>query len=134
MKMAEVPMNLLTVPQGWYVAYATSADLRFSYGLPKLINEYYHVEYKMENASVGDAVLSGNLISLFVKQKETDKPDESDLYICLQNLNDLCIKENITKLAIPKICCGNNGLIWKDVKKAIRNVFNGSNIFILVCI
>ena len=78
MKMAEVPMNLLTVPQGWYVAYATSADLRFSYGLPKLINEYYHVEYKMENVSVGDAILSGNLISLFVKQKETDKSESSE--------------------------------------------------------
>lgn len=40
----------------------------------------------------------------------------------------------IKKLAIPKICCGRNGLEWDDVRSMFEFVFADSDVQILVCI
>lgn len=134
MKMAEVPMNIVTVPQGWYLACAISADLNFSVGLPKLFNDIYRLEYRIDNAKIGDVIIIDNSISLVVKESTFDKADISDLCCVLQSLRSKCEEIGITRLAIPKLCCGNNGLEWKDVKTVIRSIFKGSNVFIMVCV
>ena len=40
----------------------------------------------------------------------------------------------IKKLAIPKICCGRNGLEWDYVKSALEFAFDDSDVQILVCV
>lgn len=40
----------------------------------------------------------------------------------------------LTKLGIPKIGCGLDGLDWSNVKSLIMEIFAGSGIDILVCI
>lgn len=40
----------------------------------------------------------------------------------------------ITKLGIPKIGCGLDGLDWNDVKSLITSIFYGSGIQITACI
>ena len=115
MKIVEVPMNLITMPQGWYLAYAVSADLNFTVGLPKLFNDTFQLEYKIDDPHVGDAIVVGNTVSLIVKEGVYDKVDIGDLCCALQNLRTQCEEVGITRLAMPKICCGNNGLKWKEV-------------------
>lgn len=41
----------------------------------------------------------------------------------------------ITKVAMPRICCGNDGLDWKQVKRIMQQIFAQSEypIEILVC-
>lgn len=134
MKIVEVPMNIVTVPQGWYLVQAISADLNFSIGLPKLFNDIYRLEYRIDNAEIGDVIVVDNSISLVVKESTFDKADISDLCCTLQNLRSKCEELGITKLAIPKLCCGNNGLVWKDVRTAIKGIFKGSSVFIMVCV
>lgn len=134
MKIVEVPMNLITMPQGWYLAYAVSADLNFTVGLPKLFNDTFQLEYKIDDPKVGDAIVVGNTVSLIVKDGVYDKVDISDLCCALQNLRTQCEEVGITRLAMPKICCGNNGMKWKEVKSAIRGIFKGSNVFIMICV
>lgn len=40
---------------------------------------------------------------------------------------------NLTKLGIPKLGCGLDGLYWSNVKTLIVNIFSGSGIHITVC-
>ena len=122
------------MPQGWYLSYAVAADLDFSVGLPKLFNDTYQLEYKLDGSQLGDAVVVGNTISLIVKEHSYDKVDIGDLCCALQNLRIKCEEIGVTRLAIPKICCGNNGMKWKEVKTAIKDIFRGSSIFIMVCV
>ena len=42
--------------------------------------------------------------------------------------------EGITKIAMPRIGCGLDGLNWQDVKKALQDVFDNTDIEILVCV
>jgi len=52
-------------------------------------------------------------------------------------LNSLLAKMkemNLTKLGIPTIGCGLDGLDWSDVKSLICRIFAGSGIEISVCI
>lgn len=134
MKIVEVPMNIVTVPQGWYLVHAISADLNFEIGLPKLFNDIYRLSYRIDNAQMGDAIVVDNSISLVVKMRSFDKPDIGDLACALSTLKEKCEELNITKIAIPRLCCGNNGLVWKDVKKIIKDIFETSSIFIMVCV
>lgn len=40
----------------------------------------------------------------------------------------------LTKLGIPKIGCGLDGLDWSNVKSLINSVFTGSGIHITACL
>ena len=51
----------------------------------------------------------------------------------LHELKTGCEKENITKIAMPKIGCGLDKLNWNDVSSAIKEIFADSQIEIVVC-
>lgn len=52
-----------------------------------------------------------------------------DFWLSLQRNHE------ITKVAMPRICCGNDGLDWKQVKRIMQQIFSQSEypIEILVC-
>lgn len=52
----------------------------------------------------------------------------------LVNLRDQMEENKVTKLAIPRLCCGRGGLDWDDVKAMIGFVFGDADIQILVCV
>lgn len=49
-------------------------------------------------------------------------------------MKELCKKNGISKLAMPKIGCGLDKLNWEDVKQQIMRCFQDTDIEILVCI
>jgi hypothetical protein len=138
MELVETPMNIINVPQGWYLAHAISADLNFDVGLPKVFNNVFDLENKiddvLDDVAVGQVAVVANSISLIVKESTYDIVDINDLSFALLNLRVTCEALKITKLAIPKLCCGRNGLLWEDVKDIIEKIFENSDIFIMVCI
>ncbi len=139
MKITELEINIMAVPQGYYLAQGISRDLNFKVGLPALFEKTYNLKEKLaanydEEIEIGEVYLVDNVYSLVVKDSSYDKPDRDVLMDALVELRDQMEEDMVTKLAIPKLCCGRNGLEWDDVKAMISFVFGDSDIQILVCV
>lgn len=132
-KMVELNMNIITIPQGWYTVCAASKDKDFTVGLPKLFNDTYNIAERLEDVELGKAYQVANSYTLIVKEHAYDKANPAALKKAIEDLSLQCALEGVTKLAMPKICCGHNGLFWKDVKKMIVEAFEHMNIQILIC-
>lgn len=133
---AEVPMNVVLVPQGWTICFATDSDVDVGVGLPKLINDTYHLEKKLsgESYDTGTSHIVGNVAMLIVKESCYDRADEDYLRSALEDLREKCESNGYDRIAMPKICCGNNGMKWKVIKKMIKETFKGSDVFVMICV
>jgi hypothetical protein len=144
MKMIEIDMNIMHAPQSYYLAQAISKDLNFNVGLPALFEKMYNMKQKIEvfygnehtgetDLNLGEAFLIDNVFNLVVKESSYHTPDKDLLLDAIIDMRDSMEYEMITKLAIPKICCGRNGLEWDEVKAMFEFVFEDSDVEILVC-
>jgi O-acetyl-ADP-ribose deacetylase (regulator of RNase III) len=69
---------------------------------------------------------------LITKPNYWDKPTYSSLRSSLEKLRVLCDSNNVNILAMPRIGCGLDGLIWKEVKRILKEVFWDSKIVITI--
>ena len=142
MKMTEIEMNIMAAPQGYYLATAISRDKKFQVGLPALFEKNYKISKKMdrlesqlgEEIQVGDACLIDNVYLLVVKYSSYDEPIREALIDAISAMHDNMDALMVDKLAIPKLCCGKNGLEWDDVKSILESEFQNRDVDILVCV
>ena len=147
MILKEVHMDIMNVPQGYYLAQAISADLNFSVGLPALFDVAYDMSKKFEkeaetyeefgadfNPVPGQVYLIDNVFNLIVKETSYDRPSREHLLTALVDLREEMEDLYVTKLAIPRICCGRNGLDWREVRNVIEFIFHEFDGEILVCV
>lgn len=138
MKITELEINIIAVPQGYYLAQGISKDLNFKVGLPAVFEKAYTLKEKLLDKYVevecGEAYLIDNVYSLVVKDSSYDNPDRDLLMKSLISMRDQMEENNTVKLAIPKLCCGKGGLYWDDVKTMIESVFTHTDAQILVCV
>lgn len=69
---------------------------------------------------------------LITKQNYWDKPTYSSLRQSLQQLKAHCEQQNVRALAMPRIGCGLDGLVWIAVKKIIKEIFWETDLAITV--
>ena len=144
--------------KGYYVAQCLSADLVAGAGIAvlfnqkldmknKLLNNFPHKGYVYFTNSDGTgaevfiptALIQDRVFNLITKDRVWEKPIYQDLTIALNFMRLKIIemlKENIPnadKIALPLIGCGIDGLEWKMVRKAIKEVFGDLDIEIVVC-
>ena len=138
MKMVELEINIMGVPQGYYLAQGISRDLNFKVGLPAVFEKQYNMAVKLKrnytDIELGKALLVDNVFNLVAKDSSYDFPDRDMLMDAIINMRDQMETNMVTKLAIPKICCGRNGLDWDDVKSMFEFIFDDSDVQILVCL
>ncbi len=138
MKMVELEINIMGVPQGYYLAQGISRDLNFKVGLPAVFEKQYNMAAKLKrnytDIELGKALLVDNVFNLVAKDSSYDFPDRDMLMDAIINMRDQMETNMVTKLAIPKICCGRNGLDWDDVKSMFEFIFDDSDVQILVCL
>lgn len=138
MKMVELEINIMGVPQGYYLAQGISRDLNFKVGLPAAFEKQYNMVAKLKrnytDIELGKALLVDNVFNLVAKDSSYDFPDRDMLMDAIINMRDQMETNMVTKLAIPKICCGRNGLDWDDVKNMFEFIFDDSDVQILVCL
>lgn len=97
-------------------------------------------ELKAHKPKIGDALIlkrehNGStrfVYYLITKQNYWDKPSYSSLRLTLEQLKEHCMTNNVTELAMPRIGCGLDGLVWIAVKKIIVEVFSETDIIITV--
>jgi hypothetical protein len=71
---------------------------------------------------------------LITKKYSGEKPTLQSLSVALKSLLEKMKALKLTKLGIPKIGCGFDGLDWTKVKELIGSIFAGTRISITVCI
>ena len=141
MKIVELEMNIMSVPQGYYLVHAISKDLNFQVGLPALFDKTYNLKEKLikyvedtgDSIELGDCLLVDNVFSLVVKESSYDMPDKDLLCDAISLMRDYVEDRMIKKIAMPKVCCGRNGLEWDEVKEMFSAGLYDLDIEILVC-
>lgn len=131
--------DLFTVPQGYYLAHCISADFALGAGVAKTFDEVYNMRFKLfktyDNYQYegGDALPVDNVFNLVTKPKCYHKPRYESVKEALEIMKEIMINLDATKLAMPKIGCGLDRLQWDDVYDIICEVFEDTDVDILIC-
>lgn len=141
MIIKEVVKDIFTVPPYYYLAHCISSDFALGAGIAVAFNDTYNMREKLKNKypsgkdidTVGMALLVDNVFNLVTKQRCFHKPTYESLELTLRDMKTQMESIHAEYLAIPKIGCGLDGLNWMRVKEIIHNVFDETNIQILVC-
>lgn len=135
MEVKEINADIFTASENdeeddIYYAHCISNDYALGAGIAVAFNNKYdmrrklHKEYPNEDCSyVGKALLVDNVFNLVTKTRCWHKPTYDTLREALEDLKTQCLLSGVTKLAIPKIGCGLDGLDWECVKEFIEDVF-----------
>ena len=143
MTFTEVQEDLFLAPQGYYLVHCISGDYALGAGIAKQFNNIFDMKFRLHRdypiptgdryANVGRALLVGNVFNLVTKPLCYHKPRYDDLYDTLLDLREQCETLHVNKLAMPKIASGLDKLDWDSVKEMIKDVFEDTDIEILVC-
>lgn len=140
MTLREENRNLLDVPQGYYLAHCITGDFSLGAGVAKKIDSTFNMKEKLHRFftpgakyHLGDALLVDNIFNLVIKSDSTKKAKYKRLRATLEDMKDQMEDNMITKIAIPKLGCGHEGMDWDRVKGIIEEVFANTDVEILVC-
>lgn len=147
MTYKEEKRDLFMVGDDYYLAHCISADFKLGAGIAvefvkrfdmrdklfKLFPNGYEVELKHYKINA-DSILVDRVINLVTKMKYYQKPTYETMKTALSMMKLICTANNIKKVAMPKIGCGLDRLNWDKVSALIHEIFNDTDIEILVCI
>ena len=141
MTIKEENRNLFDVPQGYYLAHCITADFSLGAGVARKIALIFNMKEKLHRFftpgvkyHLGDALLVDNVFNLVIKRDPTKKAKYKKLRAALEDMKDQMEENLITKVAIPRLGCGHEGMDWDRVKTIIEEVFVDTNAEILVCL
>lgn len=142
MTIREENRDLFTVPQGYYLAHCITADCSLGAGVAKKIDEVYNMREKLIKTYdlgfglsdyIGNVLTIDNVYNLVLKKYPQKKAKYKKLRACLEDMKDEMDTNLVTKVAMPKIGCGHEGLEWDRVREIIEEVFEDTDVEILVC-
>jgi len=131
----EVKRNYCEIPNDYDILITVTADLTLKFNVLR--------EYLLQLGYIGNQVLRNTKVKEVVVVKDNNKkylytvteesynqsPTYKALYETLINVKNVCEKERITKLAIPKMMTDLN---FDIVASMLRYIFKGSNIKIKI--
>lgn len=144
-------VNTETTEVPYCLAHCISADFGMFGGIVvefnrrwdmknRLIQKYGNQEqqFSIAEAAVFPEIVHHNgvlttVYNLVTKPTVSDKPTYRSLKSAIELMRDHMIPMGYTKLAIPLLGCGIDGLEWDKVKDIIQEVFEDTNVEILVC-
>ena len=146
MKYTEEVRDLFAVPDDYYLAHCISADFGMGKGIAVEFNKRFDMKKKLNakyrnflwlwNISAdwnGVCVLEGRVFNLITKRNYWNKPTYNTLTRALKCMKMLALHNNINKIAMPRIAAGLDRCQWFKVSEIIKEVFEDTDIEILVC-
>ena len=145
MTYKEEAADLFSVSEEYYLAHCISADFGMGKGIVVEFNKRFDMKHKLQNGYPGyldgfmksgikgDCILEGRVLNLITKERYFHKPTLETMKAALEKMREICVKEEITKIAMPTIGAGLDRLKWEDVTAQIKDVFYDMGIEILVC-
>ena len=141
MYVHEEKMDLFKAPQGYHLAHCISTDFALGAGVAKQIDAAFNMRNKlksrwsMPNQFKWPCCLTvGNVFNLVTKEKYWHKPTLETLEAALKDMRAYAINMQVTRIAMPRIGCGLDKLSWKDVKPMIEEIFQDTDIEIMICV
>jgi len=119
------------------VAHCISSDCKMGAGIAKPINKKFKLG-GLENLPEDDrehptCIYHRGVYNLITKKKYSGKPTYATLRVALVVMRNHAIANNITHIAMPKIGAGLDKLNWGMVRAIIQELFEDTNLEILVC-
>lgn len=150
MILTECVMDLFTVHESYYLAQCISADFAMGKGIAVEFNKRFNTRNNLrqrfpsfakditnitgvDTSKYGSCILDGRVLNLVTKMNYWDKPTMDSMFNALSNMKLVCMQNNITRIAMPTIGCGLDGLKWYKVKELIETIFKDTQIEIIVC-
>lgn len=143
MRYTERKKDLFSVDNDYYLAHCISADFGMGKGIVIEFNRKFDMKNKLINkypnyiqkwlGTHGDCILEGKVLNLITKERYYEKPTLNTLKKSLNKMKEICLNNDITKIAMPKIGCGLDKLSWIDVKQLLFETFQDTDIEIFVC-
>ncbi|XP_037045271.1 ADP-ribose glycohydrolase OARD1 [Bradysia coprophila] len=128
--ITETSGDLFAAPKEYSIGHCVSADLRMGKGIAVKFRDTFGQIQKLKNQNAqtgGLAVLKDDkrfIYYMVTKATFYQKPTYQSMYSSLTAVKDHMKLNNVTKLAIPKIGCGLDGLNWDKVKDQLYEVFS----------
>lgn len=132
---SEIKKDLFTVDDRYYLAHCIAADAAMGAGIAvQFAKKFSAIKLlRYEHNDVGSCKRVGHVFNLITKRVSYGKPTYESLQDSLMTMREECVGLEISKIAMPKIGCGLDGLYWDKVREIIHEVFDDTNIEILVC-
>ncbi len=146
MKYSEQKKDLFQAGDGYHLCHCISADFGMSAGIVVMFNKLFDMKNKMKTLHKqegiekwdclqrGYMIKEGHVYNLITKRNVWEKPTYENLHAALCCMKEDCLENGVKKLAMPLIGCGIDGLEWKCVSAMVKDVFEDTDIEILVCI
>ena len=147
MVIKEVNGNLFSCKKDYVFVHCISLDCEmgkciakaFDYKFPllkptlKRVIEYNDIKHPFSILYYDESGLNDRrVINMITKEKYWNKPTYDDFMQSLEDVRNICINNNIHKLAMPKIGCGLDRLEWNKVRNIIIDIFKDIDIEIVV--
>ena len=141
----EETRDLFSVPEEYYLAHCISADFGMGKGIVVEFNKRFDMKRKLQNKYPDyinewhrrkwtfNCILEDRVFNLITKERYFHKPTYDSLYGALNLMKFISLQHNIQKIAMPIIGCGLDRLQWDKVSKIIQEIFEDTDIEILVC-
>ncbi|XP_034247461.1 serine/arginine repetitive matrix protein 2-like [Thrips palmi] len=134
----EVEGDLFTARRDTSLAHCVSSDMKMGAGIAiHFRSKFGRVDDLLsQNKTVGEvAVLKDSqrfIFYLVTKKRYFNKPTERTLQCSLLAMREECQKLGVTKLAMPRIGCGLDGLRWPSVFHLLTEVFENCGMEITI--
>lgn len=125
--------------QNFYYAHCISRDFALGAGIAKTFRKKFALTKPTLTAGlVHNVSIVSNVFNLITKSHYWEKPTYQSLESSLKEMKSLILTlngnntNNIT-LVMPKIGCGLDRLSWHNVKKMIKEIFEDTDLRIVIC-
>lgn len=138
-------MDLFAVPEEYYLAHCISADFGMGKGIVVEFNKKFGMKKQLQlsypdyinewsrRKMKSDCLLKGRVFNLITKERYFHKSTYESIRGVLELMKLYCLKYDVQKVAMPTIGCGLERLQWDKVSKIIQEVFEDTDVEILVC-
>ncbi|WP_201005116.1 macro domain-containing protein [Paenibacillus glycanilyticus] len=138
MDFKEIKKDLFTMTEDYDLAHCISADAKMGAGIAVEFRKRFKLKSLQDMADknplqIGKCYRVGRALNLITKSKYWHKPSYESITQAVVSMKELCLAEGITKLAMPQIGCGLDKLQWGKVREIITEVFEDTEVEIIVC-
>jgi len=134
--------DLFDLSYKYTLAHCISADCALGAGIAVEFNKRFNMREHLilrcqfrDDTRAGDIAVIAGIVNLVTKNKCWEKPTKENFSASLEKFRDYVIKHNISKIGIPLIGCGLDGLKWGFVDCELHRLFAdiGKDLEIVVC-
>lgn len=136
---SEVQQDLFELPVEYALAHCVARDHERPGGIAKVFRHKFGglEESGFENLTVGRAVQLTStkrpVFCLVTKESSREKSNYRVMWDSLVELRDCLLQSGVSKLGIPKMSGGPDGLDWKVIRSMIEELFQHTGIEVIVC-